>query len=74
MLSKLLLQDPVAFMQDINPFPRALMSIISTFLCSASPNVAGILLPPLGPTLGLREQDTKVSQVHIYGLIISDIA
>lgn len=65
MLSKLLLQDPVAFMQDINPFPRALMSIISTFLWSASPNVAGILLAPLGSALELRKQHTKVSQVHL---------
>lgn len=74
MLSKLLLQDPVAFMQDINPFPRALMSIISTFLWSTSPNVAGILLAPLSPALEVIEQHPKVSQVHLYGLIISDIA
>ncbi|CDM36005.1 unnamed protein product [Penicillium roqueforti FM164] len=53
-------------MQDIRPFPRASMSIVSTFLQSASPNVAGTVL-----AIG---QDTEVSHVHLYGLIASDIA
>lgn len=74
MLSKLLLlQDLVAFMQDITPFPRVLMSIFSTFFCPASHNVAGIVLAPLGPALGFIEEDAKVSQVQLYD-ITSDIA
>jgi hypothetical protein len=74
LLSRSILQDPVALMQDICPFPRGPnVDHLRILLISFCPNVAGIELA-LCFTFGIIGQDIrKVSVVHLYGVIISDI-